>query len=484
MSRICLTLTEKTLEDCRQVILSEKLQIDLVELRVDYLTRDDQQNINNFTSEVPVILTFRKVVDGGLFDDDEKYRQKILLKGIRSGKFTFVDLEEDLIAPELDRAANEKGVIIIRSFHDFSGVPKGLGQKLMDIKRSENEIPKAAVMINSTKELLEFYKEAMSINSGEKIILGMGDLGFNTRILAQKIGSYLTFTSKEGSSAAPGHVTPTLLNNVYRFREIGQDWDIMGIIGNPVMHTKSPTIHNRGYRELGLNAVYVPFETDDPEIFLQIAELLEIKGFSVTVPFKNDIIPLLNSITARVKTIGACNTVTRISKNWVGDNTDSVGFINPLLKKYGTIKGRKISVIGAGGASKAALFELKKHGAEVLILNRTLERAKILAEQFSVKYASLNSESSKVIEEYSDIIVQTTNVGMHPLEDTHPLAFYSFKGHEFLYDIIYTPDKTLFLKSGIAAGCKVLNGWPMLLEQGYRQFKLFTGYNYPLEQCR
>lgn len=481
MSKICLTLTENTLFDCKAIIENNIKEIDLVELRLDYLSIEERNNIINFKSDIPVILTFRKVVDGGVYEGDEDYRLGILLKGIKSGSFDFVDLEEDLIAPELEYAAKEHNVKIIRSFHDFSGVPKDLGKRLLRIKRNVDEIPKAAVMINNTKDLLKFYQEALSIENENKILLGMGSFGFNTRILADKIGSYLTFSSKEGVAAAPGHVSPTLLNSIYRFREIEKDWKIVGIIGNPVMHTKSPGIHNNGYKKLGLNYVYIPFETDDLTLFLELAKLLDIKGFSVTVPFKNDIIPLMDNITNGVKEIGACNTVTKISDSWVGENTDSLGFINPLLGKFGSLKGHHVTVIGAGGAAKSALFELKKEGAKVLLLNRTISKAEELSKQFNTKFGKLDISSIKLINEHSDVIVQTTNVGMHPLENINPLEFYDLTGKEFLYDIIYTPKETLFLKSGLDAGCQILNGWSMLLEQGYRQFKLFTGYEYPLD---
>lgn len=480
MSKICLTLTENRLEDCYKVINTKNQQVDLFELRVDFLSPIDQLMLGEFKSEYPVILTFRKECDGGLYNGDENYRIQILNMGIKSGNFDYVDLEADLDSPLLDEIAKKNCVKIIRSFHDFNGVPKNLAKKLIDCKRSEDEIPKAAVMINTTEDLLEFYREALTISSENKILLGMGSFGFNTRILAAKIGSMLTFCSKEGISAAPGHVSPDVLNNVYGFKNIDSDTKIMGIIGNPVMHTKSPDIHNRGYITQGINAVYVPFETDNLELFLKIADLLNIVGFSVTVPFKTDIIPLINNVTESVKMIGACNTVTRVGMTWIGENTDYVGFIRPLIKSYGDLKDKKVTIIGAGGSTKAAIYALKKEGANVIVVNRTLTKAADIATLYSVPYGPLSSDSIKLIEENSDIIIQTTNVGMHPLEDIDPLSFYSFSGKEFLYDIIYTPAVTKFLERGKHAGCNILNGMDMLKEQAYRQYKLFTGLDYPV----
>ncbi|MGL1893269.1 MAG: shikimate dehydrogenase [Spirochaetaceae bacterium] len=481
MSKLCLTLTERRLDDCYNVLKGITEPIDLIELRVDYLDVSDQLMLGEFRQDIPVILTFRKTCDGGLFDGDENYRIQILNMGIKSGVFSYVDLEEDLDAPHLEEIAGENSVKIIRSFHDFNGVPKNLAKRLTGCKKSPDEIPKAAVMINTTKDLLEFYTQALSIKSEDKILLGMGNVGFNTRILAGKFGSILTFCSKEGSSAAPGHASPEVLNNVYRFKEINFETKIMGIIGNPVMHTKSPVIHNDGYKKQGLNSVYVPFETDDLESFLKIANLLNIDGFSVTVPFKTDIIPLVTSFTDSVKMIGACNTVTKIGESWIGENTDYIGFINPLLEAVGTLAGKKATIIGAGGSTKAALYALKEENVEVLVVNRTLEKAADLAGQFSSSYAPLNSSSVHLIKKSSDIIIQTTNAGMHPLEEIDPLEFYNFNGTEFLYDIIYTPAVTKFLDRGKQAGCNILNGMDMLKEQGYRQYKLFTGLDYPID---
>lgn len=480
MSRICLTVTEKTIDEAIKTVSSYKEDIDIVELRIDYLEEDELNNLDGFEVDFPVIATYRKVNDGGLYSGNEEFRIEILKEAVLSEKFKYIDLEEDLIAPALEVLSRDKGVRIIRSFHDFNGIPKDLSKKLMSVKRSENEIPKAAVNLRNSADVLEFYKEALLIKDEEKIVIGMGNFGVNTRILAGKIGSYLTFSSKEGNEAAPGHMSPRVLNRLYRIREINNDTPIMGIIGNPVMHTKSPKIHNEGYIKLDIPGVYVPFETDNLEKFIELANLLEIKGFSVTVPFKNDIIEHLDLVSEGVEQIGACNTVYKEEGKWLGENSDYIGFIDPLKREFGNLKGKKVSVIGAGGAAKAAVYALIKEGAEVLILNRTIEKAADIANKFWCYYEPLNSYSTDLIKRFSDIIVQTTNVGMHPMEHINPLNFYNFKGNEFLYDIIYAPEKTVFLKKGEQAGCRILNGWDMLLEQGYKQFKLFTNREYPV----
>lgn len=480
MARICLALTESTLEENLKILTGYSGQIDMAELRCDFLTEEEMVRVSEFPglTDLPLILTFRKVCDGGKFNRDEEIRLSLMEKAL-NGNFSFVDLEEGLHAPALEKKARERGIRIIRSFHDFDKVPENLAERLINSLHSSDEIPKAAVMPKSTADLKRIFEENEKLGDRDKILLGMGTYGFSTRILAGVMGSYLTFCSKEGGvTAAPGHVSPEVLNNIYRFRNINSETVICGIIGHPVMHTRSPLIHNEGYSKLGLNYVYIPFETDDVKEFFSLAEKLSIRGFSVTVPHKNDVIPLLDEMSSGVKAIGACNTVWKKEGKWFGENTDAEGFIIPL-RALTELKNKRVSVIGAGGAAKACVFALLEEGCSVTIFNRTYEKARLLAEQMSCSSAPLGPDSLEALKESSDILVQTTSAGMHPMEDRNPLDFYDFTGEETAYDIIYTPEKTLFLLEAEKKGCAILNGYEMLKEQGYKQFKLFTGTEYP-----
>jgi 3-dehydroquinate dehydratase / shikimate dehydrogenase len=184
--------------------------------------------------------------------------------------------------------------------------------------------------------------------------------------------------------------------------------------------------------------------------------------------------------------VGSCNTVYPGDRGFHGANTDVSGFTASLadfLDGTNRISGMKATVIGAGGTARAVVYALSRLGAEICVINRTPERAGSLAADFGCTWAPLGEESVCTIKRYSDLIVQTTSAGMYPQENVDPLRFYEFSGDELVYDVIYTPAETAFLRRAKDAGCKTQNGERMLLAQAYCQFKIFTGLDYPAE-CR
>jgi 3-dehydroquinate dehydratase/shikimate dehydrogenase len=474
-----------TIEENLEIFRRNKAMADILELRTDLLNEDQFDLVSQLPSRIdlPLILTCRKVIDGGKWDSHEKGRKEWLLEWMEGG-FSYIDLEMDLDDDlPLVEKARQQGITIIRSFHNFHNVPSDLFEKMTSYSHSEDVIVKGAVYPGNSEELFNLIDISLKLkNTGSMnrfILLGMGEFGFPTRILAEKLGSYLTFCSdSHGPSGAPGHCSASDLNDIYHFRTISETTVINSIIGNPLKQSRSPHIHNRGYVEKGIDAVYVPFLCDSLPWFLRTADLLNINGSSVTVPFKSEIIPLVDQTDEAVKKIGASNTIYRDrAGKWLSTNTDKDGLIIPLLKflKTDTLKGRKVAVVGAGGAARAAVFALQEQGAQVAVFNRTLSRARELADTFSCAAYVLNESSSEFLREYSSIIIQTTNAGMAPLEEINPLSFYHFQGDETVYDIIYKPEITLLMRSALDAGCLVLGGYSMLEEQAAVQFEIFTG---------
>jgi 3-dehydroquinate dehydratase / shikimate dehydrogenase len=498
MSYITLCLTGNDLESNEEFLQNYKEQIDLAELRLDCLSSLKEQGKINYErvadfvsrSPVPLILTIRRVCDGGFYEADEEGRLQLYTDLIPLG-FAYVDLEDDLessLCKDAENTARASKVRIIRSFHDFTGMPEDLAERL---RRNgiKGDLPKAAITLNHSRQIIPFLEAARNLKTQEKILLAMGERGFFSRILTEKIGSFLSYTSPaEGIIAAPGQIDPNLLINRYRFRDLKADWPLYGIIGNPVIQSRSPELHNHWLEKGGIPGIYVPFLLDDTEDFARIDELLNFTGLSVTIPFKEKILSFLDEPSDAVKKIGACNTYYKKKGSRLGDNTDAPGFLYPLLDKLKIdrscdkpLAGKKCVVVGAGGASRGILYILTKAGADVLILNRTVTKAEKLAGEFGVRAAVLSLESLPLIEEYGDIIIQTTNAGMAPQEEMDPLDFYDFKGREFVYDIVYKPAVTVMMARAEKAGCSVLGGWEMLREQGIVQFELFTGEAIPKE---
>lgn len=483
MSFVCLSLTGETLEENLTAARRYRSAVDMYELRADFLRPDEQIQANRFPDMVqkPVILTIRRRSDGGRFIFSEEERT-VLFRRALSGPFSYIDLESDYDSSVVEETARKSDIRIIRSEHDYSGSDGDLVGRVNGLPHARDELPKLAVAPQSGRQLLNLLKAYEQLRNREKIVVGIGEFGFPTRVLAFRLGSLVTYCSPPERSAAPGHIDPNTLHDVYRISRITEKTDIFGIIGNPVLHSKSPLIHNEGYRQTGKDAVYLPFPMDDVSVFFDIADILPVQGASVTMPFKQDVIPFTSEVSKEVEVTKACNTIVRKKGGWVGYNFDCRGFILPLQKTVGrdSLKGLRVSVIGAGGAAQSVLYALTLSGASVCVFNRTVEKAARLADQFGCEYAGLDEQEK--ISRFSDIIVQTTGVGMHPLEDENPVPRYSFRGSEIVYDLIYAPPQTVFLTKAREAGCTILNGEQMLFEQAKEQFARFTGESYPEQE--
>ncbi|WP_028974328.1 shikimate dehydrogenase [Spirochaeta cellobiosiphila] len=477
MSKVCLTLTGKSIEENNKLIESYRSYIDMAELRIDLLNEYNKTEILDFASKIglELILTYRQKRDGGAWAGEESIRRSRLFE-LLEYPWAYVDLEEDCHWPEGERKINSNGSKIIRSIHDFNGLPKDWVERL---KHLDADIVKGAFYPKSYKELARFYQEAKLLDNRCKILLAMGDIGFSTRILAERLGSLLTFASGGKTLGAPGQINPQILCDVYNFKSLNGDEVINGIIGNPVMHSQSPVIHNEAYRVEERRAIYIPFFVEDIKDFWFFAKEMRINGLSVTIPFKETIMKEVHSLDLQedVKAIGACNTLFSNSdgEKWSCRNTDWAGFLSPLLEEIQNLRGTKVAVIGAGGAAKAIIYALKKEGANICIFNRTISKAKQLADQFDCHWSPLSEDEYDKLEEYGSIIIQTTSVGMHPWEQETPIPHYSYKDIQIAYDIIYVPEQTIFLKNAVKHGGTIINGYKMLVEQAREQHQLFMG---------
>lgn len=492
---VCLTLTGKTLSENIATIENYRKYIDLVELRVDFLDENERLYIRNFPAMagLPCILTIRRKIDGGRFDEGESSRTVLFARAMafaeenRSKNFAYVDFEEDFHVPSLQDSALAFGTRVIRSVHDMQNPILDISSRLASLRTTGYEIPKIAFMPKTLSDVTNLFQQAKKFGESEQILCAMGPLGLPSRILSAKINSYLTYTSPVEASErlqTLGHLDPITLSDIYHFQSISDSTKVFGITGWPLNSTLSPALHNKGFEKHNIDAVYVPIRSESVDDAIEFCNEVGVKGLSVTIPHKENVLADLREVSSQVGEIGACNTILNKGDYWIGDNTDALGFSRSLLEFTGTknIKHWKVALIGAGGAAKAVAYALKTLGAKVCVFNRTASRAKKLAEQFGFKWALLTPENEHMIEKYSDLIVQTTSVGMGSSSpsssENDPIYFYDFKGHEMVFDIIYVPETTPIMARAEKAGCRVQNGFPMLQYQGYRQFELFTGEKY------
>jgi len=497
MAKICLCLTAKTIKRNLEILNKYRKNADIAELRVDCLDPDERLYIRRFPelAGLPVILTIRRDIDGGYFSGGEGARVKLLANGLAYAKadsrynYAYVDIEEDFDVPSLEEAARTFGTRIIRSFHDLNGVISDIPSKMKSMQRSGDEIIKVALAAKSTKDVLNVFEASKTVTAQDKIVICMGHYGIYSRILAERFGSFLTYSSALGEvevAGGPGQMDVRELSEMYRFGKISKKTKVYGIVGYPLKASVSPWFFNTVFGLENTDSVYVPFPADSIKDLLELAQKLEVMGLSITVPYKELVIPFLAKRSAAVQSIGACNTLYRSDDGWIGENTDCTGFSTSLLgflnKK--NLKHIKITVIGAGGVARSVASEIHRLGGKALIINRTVHKARNLAMKYNFRWGGLpqnegDSQGLEQIYKYNDIIIQTSSVGMEGYEAKDPLEHYTFNGKERVMDLIYTPAVTPFLKRAMAAGCKTINGYDMVIRQACLQYTSFTETEIP-----
>jgi 3-dehydroquinate dehydratase / shikimate dehydrogenase len=505
---ICLALTGPTLAENFRLLQTHAAHIDLAELRIDLLAPGEQVMLSEFLemvahvpggregTKLPIIGTVRRDVDGGSYTGAEQERQTLLEQVIGSG-FTYVDLEADLRESAAGQAladrARSVGCEIIRSIHDLVAQPTDPAAVVRRLCDDGREIARLAVTPRSTSDLVALLRAADDTPDVRKILTGMGPHGNPLRILSRRFGSMFTYVDDSGNerSVTP-YIGPQEMDQLYRFRDISSETRIFGIIGSPIAHSRSPEYHNRRFAADRLDACYLSFLVDDVSSFFQLAALLPVCAFSVTSPHKEAVLPFLAEVDAGTTAAGSCNTIvprvgagpTGEKREWAGVNTDVPGFLGPLLDELGEIgAGRGATVIGAGGAARAVVFALLGEGLRVLVVNRSSGRATGLVSDLqaivagrgtgvpaSLRARALSPDTD--ITGYRDVIVQTTNLGMHGAGD--PAPWLEFDGSELVYDIVYTPPETPFILRARAAGCRTVTGDRMFRAQAEAQYKLFS----------
>ena len=246
--------------------------------------------------------------------------------------------------------------------------------------------------------------------------------------------------------------------------------ELYGIIGNPVRHSLSPIIHNGAFRRMGLNAVYLAFEVNDLQEAISGVRELGLRGVSVTLPFKTQILPYLDNIEDVAWKIRAVNTILNEGGRMIGHNTDWYGALQALETKL-DLKGKRVILLGAGGAARAIGFGLKERGCQVIIFNRSQNRAEVLAEELGCVHHPLSCFG----EMDGDILVNATSVGMYPLDAESPIPKEILKEGMVVMDIVYRPLRTRLLREAEEQGCMTIDGLEMLAHQGAAQLEIWTG---------
>ncbi len=414
-----------------------------LEFRLDYFSQPSAglPKLKNFLEmhpEATVIATCRRAVNGGKFRGSVAAQLSLLLKAADSG-FQLVDLElqsvKTLKPQELEELSNRVGLII--SHHNFRN-----SKKLEEPFEEMSEYPADFYKVVSTATNLYDNVGMMKFleaNSGKHEMVGlcMGEQGIISRVLGVRAGSIFTFgAASRGEETAPGQATASELRDTYRIESVDAATQVYGVAGDPVEHSLSPVMMNAAFRREAVNAVYLALHAKSLKDLLACVQNIPIRGLSITMPYKQEIVEELENSDPLTRQIGACNTVVRsLDGKLYGFNTDVAGVLTPLEQRL-HLAGARVLLLGAGGVARAAAFGLKSKGAEVFITNRTPEKGQTLARQAKVKYL----KRAEIAKQSFDVIINATPVGMgnskqSPLEEKE-------LNTKYVFDLVYVPAET------------------------------------------
>ena len=321
----------------------------------------------------------------------------------------------------------------------------------------------------------------------------MGDIGTPTRILCGRFGAPLTFaTFHHERVMAPGQLSYQQMTEIYHYDQINAETEVYGVVADPVGHSLSPQVHNAAFAHLKLNKVYVPFRVprEDLAQFIEDAPAWGIKGLSVTIPHKEEVVKLLTEADGTVRGIGAANTVVFRGDARSGYNTDYRAAMSSLEEAVNTggekkkeselLEGKTALVLGAGGVGMGIGYGLVRRGAQVIIADGVARQANLLAKRLNSRSVDWSLRHTVT----ADVLVNCTPMGMHPNVDESPYDKHYLRPSMIVFDVVYNPENTLLVKEARNRNCTVVTGVDMFVRQACLQFKLFTGQDGPADLMR
>jgi 3-dehydroquinate dehydratase/shikimate dehydrogenase len=502
MTYLVVPITVHTPEQARRdAILAAQAGADMVELRIDELLWPF--NLDKF--QLPYIVTCRRESEGGQSTLGSADRLA-LLNSYEFADAAYLDIE---LATLRDASTEEllPGAPQIISAHDFTGRPERLNNLMLELAEAGGAVSKVAFLARTIRDNLEVF-ELLHDHRQPTIALCMGEAGLISRVLAKKFGAFATFASLDGeSTTAPGQISIGAMKNLYRWDAIGPPTKVFGVVGSPVAHSMSPAIHNAAFAATGFDGVYVPLLVNPGyesfkafmESFLAFAPL-DLSGLSVTIPHKENCLRYLQEVGGAIEplaaTIGAVNTVA-IERPAGGKpilrglNTDYAAILDTITDALGIsregLAGKRVAVLGAGGTGRTAVAALAHYGATVVIYNRTRERADAVAKEFNGRSGKVVvAPLQKLCDSCCQVYVNTTSIGMSPNADASPFgdAPPKISTDTLVFDAVYNPPMTRFLREGQAAGAKTAGGVEMFVRQAARQFEIWTGISAPTQGMR
>lgn len=473
---------------------------DAVEFRIDEY-RDPVASLAAFLHQHAHrdwIVTCRSREQGGQFPETAEELVRGVLTATK-GSTAWVDIDAGYwcacaqspgIPVCLERADHSR---IILSHHDFSAPPAEMNNLVERLLTdSPGGIAKVAYAAQTAADGFSAL-DAQRRFGARLAAIAMGDAGLWTRILAPKLGAFATYAAASMRDlTAPGQIDVHGMTHEYRWKSIGPETRVYGLLGDPVAHSLSPRLFNRWFAQFGIDAVYVPLPVTRGETDLRrfldecvCRPWLDIAGFSVTVPHKEAALRWVGDGADRTaRGIGAVNTLAFRGNAVVGHNTDAHAAVDVLAETLSCrrteLAGISVDVLGAGGAARAVVDGLRDFGAQVTVYGRSPQRTRDLAESFHAAAASWDALPTRT----GDVVVNCTTVGMWPNVDDTPASAESLRNARLVFDMVYNPLETRLLREAKIAGAATASGLDVFVRQAAMQFALWTHHSPSLEQGR
>jgi 3-dehydroquinate dehydratase / shikimate dehydrogenase len=503
MTYITVPIAANNIEQAQQQIDNAvKAGAEMLELRTDYLEGLNTGLVAQLKGiakeafrgkKIPVIVTCRDKRQGGVIDYPEKLRIEVLVEAVKAG-VDYIDLEYENYLSHANQekirlALSQNGrARLILSTHNFDTKPANIGKLFRSITNiGLGAIPKIVYTANHINDCFEAF-DLLHQTSGDRIVFCMGQAGLVSRIIAKKLGSFMTFASIDPQyETAPGQPTIEQLKNLYRFDDIDPATELYGIIADPVGHSLSPAIHNACFAANKMNRLYLPLnvqgQQQDFNTFLKniiMRKWLHFRGFSVTIPHKQNALNFVRQskdyIEPLAEKIGAVNTIIIHQDGRLkAYNTDYSAAIEAItdgmkITKAG-LKQMPVAVIGAGGVARAIIAGLSDAGAQIRIYNRTFEKARSLAEQFNCEFSRMDDLPNV----NAKLLINCTSVGMYPDTESTNVLKECLTSSMAVFETIYNPIETKLLRDAGEMKVLCIDGLTMFVNQAMAQFRLFTG---------
>ncbi len=484
-TKLCLSFFPGNIEETL-VFLEKNSAAELFELRLD---RDPDYPLEKLPANIrsQLIVTCRSREEGGECRLMAEEKTSLFSRAISIG-IGYIDVEWKICGQVLPKLPAGHATKIILSHHcqekNFTKLWHRFSQMTGDSADIYKLIFRADTLADAATALR--LQEAAKSSAKHFVIHAMGEAGRITRILGAFNGNSLTYVTASAEKAtAAGQVSLNAARNIFRLGENRAPVHVLGLIGNPIGHSKGWRLHNELiHRKIASNKnsknfIYLNFPVENLDEFWSRWKN-RVAGLSVTLPFKKDVVKFLDYFSPEVRQSGVCNTMVVRNGKWCGYNTDLIA-IKKLLEPYRQQLSPGALVIGTGGTARSALAALRLLEIPRLCLTgRNNAAGKMLAGEFNAQFVPLTNLDDL----QPAAIIQTTPVGMFPKVDELPPASDLFKSGMVVLDAVYNPVQTRFLQKAQKAGCLALSGLEMFLRQAALQFELFTGYKVNVAEIR